>query len=201
MAEDGPTPLTLEWTRTLTVGGLPGTGTTTACRALAALSGLKHVYAGEMFRGVAAKKGMTLAEFSAHAERHPEFDRELDAHQAQILQGPPVILEGRLSGYLAYRDKVPAVKVWFTCDPYVRAKRVVEREGGDVESKLAEMRRREDSERKRYLAFYGFDLSELSFYDLVLNTAQLSREGVVEAVLQEYGKRTKRAWWAPWRRA
>lgn len=179
--------MTSPFERILTIGGLPGTGTTTACRTLSQKTGLPHVYAGQRFRDLANAKGMTLAEFSAYAEQHPEVDRQLDAWQAEILAaGRPVILEGRMSGYLAYRDRRPAYKVWFTCDPYERGKRLVEREGGDLEDMMERMQRREASEHKRYLEFYGYDSHELGVYDLVLDTSELSRERVVEAILNGY---------------
>lgn len=186
--------------RTLTIGGLPGTGTTTACRALSQRTGLEHVYAGQRFRDLAQASGMTLAEFSAYAEDHPDIDHQLDAWQAEILaRGKPVILEGRMSGYLAYRDRRPAYKVWFTCDPYVRGRRLVEREGGDVEEMMERMQRREASEHKRYLEFYGYDSHDFDVYDLVLDTTELPKEAVVEAVLKGYEKSRRPRWW-PFRR-
>lgn len=182
--------------KTITIGGYPGTGTTTACRALEKELGLEHVYAGQIFREHAAKHGMTLEQFGAYCEAHPEVDRSLDAYQAELLKGHPTLLEGRLSGYLAYRDHAPAFKVWFTCDPYVRGRRIVEREGGDLEARMAEMRRREESERTRYLRFYGFDINDLGVYDLVLDTTRLSREAVVDEVATAYRASLKpRKWW------
>lgn len=184
--------------RSLTIGGLPGTGTTTACAALERLTGLPYVYAGEIFRKMAAERGMTLEQFGAYAERDPKIDRDLDDRQAKLLAEGPVLLEGRLSGFLAHRDRVPAFKVWFTCDPYERARRVVEREGGDVETRMEEMRRREASERKRYLQYYGFDVSDLSTYDLVLDTSKLSKEAVQQRVLHAFESAQKaRRWWWP----
>lgn len=180
------------------MGGLPGTGTTTACRTLSARSGLRHEYVGELFRKLASERGMTLAEFGTHAEAHPEVDRALDDRTARLLRGAPVVLEGRLAGYVAFRDRVPAVKAWFTCDPYERARRIVDREGGHADARMAEMRRREESERKRYLALYGYDIADLSVYDLVLDTTKLSREEVVAAVEQAYAREVRpRRWWWP----
>src|SRR5581483_4291578 len=115
------------WTRSITIGGLPGTGTSTACRTLQQHSGLPYVYVGQLFRDLAKEHKMTLAEFGAYAEEHPHIDRELDDRQARLLRDRPILLEGRLSGYVAFRDRIPAFKVWFTCDPHERARRVVER--------------------------------------------------------------------------
>jgi CMP/dCMP kinase len=77
----------------------------------------------------------------------------------------------------------------------------VEREGGDADAKMAEMRRREDSERRRYLQFYGYDVHDLSVYDLVLDTTELTRDSVVDAVLGAYGRAPRtRPWWKVWAR-
>lgn len=190
------------WPRTLTVGGLPGTGTTTACQTLQELLGLRYVYAGQIFRDMANEHGMNLERFGAYAEQHPEIDRSLDDRQVRLLREGPLLLEGRLAGYFAHRERIPAFKAWFTCDPYVRADRVVKREGGDREARMEEMRRREASERKRYLEFYGYDMSDLSVYDLVLDTSELSPKAVVGAVIRGYEVAARsRPWWRFWRRA
>lgn len=186
----------------MTIGGLPGTGTTTACGRLREITKLPHVYAGQIFRDMARARNMTLEQFSRYCEEHPEPDRGLDMKQIEYLRGPPVLLEGRLSGFLAWREKIPAFKVWFTCDPWVRAERIVGREGGEADDRMAEMRRREESEKKRYLEYYRFDVADLAPYDLVLDTTRLPPEGVVEMVLAGYRAPPSRPrrWYAFWRR-
>lgn len=188
--------------RSLTIGGLPGTGTTTACAALEQRTGLPYTYAGQIFRDMAREHDMTLEQFGRYCEEHPEFDRKLDDRQVALLRGGPILLEGRMSGVLAARNGIEAYKVWFTCDPWERARRIVGREGGDVEDRLAEMRRREESEKKRYLAYYGYETSDLSVYDLVLETTQLPPDGVVDTVLAGYRQalRPKRPWYRFWAR-
>jgi cytidylate kinase len=186
--------------RHLTIGGLPGTGTTTACQNLKDRLGLPFVYAGQIFRDLAKEHHMTLEQFGRYCEEHPEIDRKLDEHQVRLLRQPdPILLEGRLSGFLAHRENIPAFKVWFTCDPWVRAERIVQREGGDVEDRMAEMRRREESERKRYIAFYGYDPSDLSVYDHVLDSTSLTPKEVVDQVVKNYeAGPAARAWWNLW---
>ena len=187
--------------RTLTMGGLPGTGTTTACKSLAPALGLEYHYAGQIFRDMAAARSMTLAQFGELAEHDASIDIEIDRQQVDLLRGKPVLLEGRLAGFLAKREGLPAFKVWFHADPYTRARRVVIREGGTIEARMAEMREREASERTRYLQYYSYDPGDLSLYDLVLDTSKLTRLEVVEAVVAHYFAPPKRRMrWAFWRR-
>lgn len=195
-------PASPAYTRHITIGGLPGTGTTTACGRLQEITKLRHVYTGQFFRGMAKARNMTLEQFGRYCEEHPEVDRELDAKQVEFLRGAPVLLEGRLAGYLSWRERIPAYKVWCTCDPWVRAERIVDREGGDVEDRMAEMRRREESEKTRYHAYYGYDNADLSPYDLVLDTTHLTPHEVVGRVLAGYGAPPARPhrWYEFWRR-
>jgi cytidylate kinase len=69
---------------------------------------LPYIYAGQLFREEAVRRGMTLAEFNALAGRDDSVDRELDMKQVEFLRGGGVILEGRLAGWLAYRYEIAA---------------------------------------------------------------------------------------------
>jgi len=169
----------------ITIGGLPGSGTTTVAKILKEKLGLPYVYAGDMFREMAKEYGMTLAEFSSYCERHPEIDRELDKKQELILALGNVILEGRLAGWISYRNNIPAFKIWLECDEDERIRRVVEREGGEFEDVKKQIREREKSEKKRYMDFYGIDMGDLSIYDVVIDTTSIPPQKVVEKIIEE----------------
>lgn len=168
---------------TITVGGLPGSGTTTACRRLKELLGLDYVYAGQIFRDLANEHGMNLAAFGRYCEDHPEVDRVLDARQLEVLRRGGCIVEGRLSGWIAVENDVPALTVWLWAPVDERAKRITRREGGDPKERRFEMLEREFSEAKRYKTFYGMDIDDQSFYDLVIKTQELTPEEVVDGIL------------------
>jgi cytidylate kinase len=51
---------------------------------------------------------------------------------------------------------------------------VAGREGVPVEQALADNAERQRVERARYLALYGIDIEDLSVYDLVLDSSELS---------------------------
>lgn len=169
----------------ITVGGLPGSGTTTACRLLRERLGLDYVYAGQIFRDLAKEHGMSLAEFGRYCEDHPEVDRELDERQVEILKQGNIIVEGRLSGWLTLEHDIPALTIWLWAPVDVRAERVTKREGGDPQERKLEMLEREFSEAKRYKTFYGVDIDDQSIYDLVIKTHDLSPEEVTARILAE----------------
>lgn len=155
---------------TVTIGGLPGTGTSTLCRLLKDRLSLPYTYAGALFREEATRRGLTLAEFGALSQRDPSIDAALDDRQIFLLKRGGLILEGRLSGWLANRHRIPAVKVWVRCDESERIRRIVDRDGGTIEQQADATWAREQSEADRYRRYYGVDLADVSFYDLVLDS-------------------------------
>ncbi|HEX2066097.1 MAG TPA: cytidylate kinase family protein [Candidatus Thermoplasmatota archaeon] len=169
---------------TITVGGLPGTGTSTLCRLLERELGLPYHYAGALFRAEAERRGMTLAEFGALSQRDPSIDEALDDRQIGLLRKGGIILEGRLSGWLAARHRLPAFKVWVTCEDRERVRRIVQRDGGDEAAQRAATEGREASEADRYRRYYGADLNDLSRYDLVLDSTHAAPEELAAQVRQ-----------------
>ncbi|MGC9308646.1 MAG: (d)CMP kinase [Thermoplasmatota archaeon] len=167
----------------ITIGGLPGSGTTTTAKRLHERLDKPYVYAGDMFRAMAEERDMTLAEFGAYCEEHPEVDRSLDQKQKVILMAGNVILEGRLAGWIAHKNYIPSFKIWLTCAADERARRIAEREDEPIEQMKQEMQEREQSEKKRYREYYDIDLDDLSIYDVVIDTTDLPPPEVEERAL------------------
>ena len=168
---------------TITVGGLPGTGTSTLCKLLAERTKIPYIYAGALFREEARRRGMSLAEFGALCQKDPTIDQALDDRQIGLLKRGDIILEGRLSGWLANRHKVDALTVWITCENKERIRRLVQRDGGTSDEQLKMTEAREASEADRYRRYYGADLNDMSKYDLVLDSTATAPERLLEKVL------------------
>ena len=161
----------------VTIGGEVASGKTTLARELASRLGFRHISAGAIMREMAAEQGLSLIEFSAYAESHPEVDREIDDRQKKLASRGDCVVEGRLSAYFTPAD----FKVWLTAELSERARRA--RVRGDREADIAAaIKVREASERKRYKKFYNIDLSDMSVYDLVLDTTKLTIKEMVDRV-------------------
>lgn len=170
---------------TITISGTPGSGKSTVAQILEKKLGLKYVYSGEIFRKLAVKHNMSLEEFGRYCETHREVDQELDDSQLEVLRKGEIILEGRLAGWLAYRNNVQAVKIMIDADIQTRAERIVEREGGDVKEREQEMIKREKSEASRYKQYYGIDLKDSSIYDIVVDSAEKTAEEIADLILKK----------------
>jgi predicted cytidylate kinase len=167
---------------TITISGTPGSGKSTVAQLLQKKLNLSYVYSGMLFRNLADSYKMSLEEFGKFCEQHNQVDRQLDDQQVEILKVGDVILEGRLSGWLAYKNGVNAIKIMIDADEDTRAARIVNREGGTINERKAEIRKREKSERKRYLQYYQFDLLDTSIYDVVIDSSKKSPEEIVELI-------------------
>lgn len=168
---------------TITISGLPGTGKTTVAKLLEQHLGLRYVYSGEIFRQLAQKHSMSLEEFGKYCESNRQIDEELDRFQLGILKEGNVILEGRLSGWLAYQNHIPALKVLLQADIHVRANRIVKREQGDIEKRKKEIVKREKSEALRYKKYYGIDVSDSSIYDVIIDAGDKTPEQIMQIIL------------------
>lgn len=155
----------------LTVSGPPGSGKSTTAAALAEAFDLEHISGGDIFRELAAERDMTAVEFNKLAEEDDQIDRDLDRRLRDIaLDRDDVLLESRLAGWLA--GDAADLRFWLDAPVDVRAERIADREGKPVDIAREETTTREASEAKRYDAYYDIDITDLSIYDIALNTAR-----------------------------
>ncbi|MFB6295445.1 MAG: (d)CMP kinase [Halobacteriales archaeon] len=164
----------------VTVSGPPGCGATTLCDRLAEAIDCPYVSGGEVFREIAADRDMSLNQLTAKADESDEIDRALDQRLRSIAEkwgaaNKPFILESRLAGWLA--GNRADLRIWLDAPEDVRQERI-----SDREETVAEMRVREVSEAGRYQSYYEIDIEDREFYDLQVNTARWSKEGVFEIV-------------------
>jgi cytidylate kinase len=169
----------------ITVSGPPGSGTTTAATRVAEALALELVPGGQVFRAMAVEYGMTLAEFGAYAAAQPAVDIELDRRLADRARSGRAVIESRLAGWIAHNEALDAVAVYLDCDDAVRAERVAAREDKPVDQALSENAEREKVERDRYIALYGFDLGDLTIYDLVLDSAALAPDALADRIVAQ----------------
>ena len=170
---------------TITISGTPGSGKSTVAQLLEKKLGLKYIYSGLIFRELADKHKMALDEFGKYCEDHSEIDRELDDRQLEILKKGNVILEGRLSGWIAYRNQIPALKVSIDADLNARAKRIVNREEGAIEKRKKEIKEREKCEVRRYKDYYEIDIKDKSIYDIIIDSSNKTPEEIVELIIKK----------------
>ena len=161
----------------LTVSGPPGSGKSTTAAALAATFDLEHISGGDIFRQLAAERDMSAVEFNKLAEEDDQIDRDLDRRLRDIaVERDDVLLESRLAGWLAGDEA--DLRFWLDAPVDVRGERIADREDKSAEIAREETTTREQSEAHRYSEYYDIDITDLSIYDVALNTARWGPEEV-----------------------
>jgi len=168
----------------VTVSGPPGSGKTTVAQQLAEELHAQLLLPGQLFRELAAARGLTLEAFGKLALQDSSIDRALDERTVEAARRAtgPLVIEGRLAAQMLLRAGIAAFKAYLQASLEVRVSRIIEREEADAHAVRREIQEREAVEQQRYRAWYGIDLTDLSIYDLVIVTDRLSAPEVVTAI-------------------
>ncbi|MFP3043065.1 AAA family ATPase [Treponema primitia] len=162
----------------IAISGKSGCGNTTVSRLVAELLGLRFI--NFTFRSLALERGMSLEEVLSHAAADDSWDREVDRRQISIArEDGGCVLGSRLAIWMLGEADL---KVYLTAAPETRAKRIVKREGGTIESVAAFTAERDRQDRERYLRIYNIDNDDYSFADLVVDTDALDPKGIADLI-------------------
>ncbi|MCH5292010.1 MAG: cytidylate kinase family protein [Treponema sp.] len=160
------------------ISGKSGCGNTTVSTLLAQKLGVALI--NFTFRQLAEEKGLTLAQVIEAAKTDDSYDVTVDTRQVELARARSCVLGSRLAIWML---KEADLKVYLIADDDVRARRILNREGGDIAEIKAftAMRDREDS--ARYQKLYGIDNNDFAFADLKIDTAAKSPEQIVQTIL------------------
>jgi len=172
------------------VCGMTGCGKSTVAKRLAEKYGLKYFSGGNALKALALEAGYKPAEigwwetaegmnFLQQRMEDPKFDKKVDQKLLELAKQGNVILDSWTMPWLLKNG----FKVWLEASPHVRAKRVAERDGIDVEKALKILKEKDRRTREIYKDLYGFDLgNDFSPFNLILATDELNVDEVFRAV-------------------
>lgn len=165
------------------ISGKSGCGNTTVSTLLSEKLGVKLI--NFTFRQLAAEKGMTLAQVIENAKTDDSYDIAVDTRQVEMARAEPCVLGSRLAVWML---KEADLKVYLKLDDDIRAKRIFNREGGDIEQikNFTAMRDSEDS--RRYKKLYDIDNNDYGFVDLVID-ATATPDEIVDKIIGELAVR------------
>ena len=174
----------------IAVSGPHGSGKSTAARNVAEILGFKYISAGELFRDMAKEQNMNLEEFSRQAELKEEIDRYIDNKTLELGQTRDnVVIDAQLGGWMLKEEADMLVYVTAPFD--IRVQRIAQRENKPIETIIKETKAREESEKSRYQKLYKIDITDLTIYDLIVNSEKFDVAECVEIILTAYNEKIK----------
>lgn len=183
----------------IAITGDPGSGKSTFARAVSELTGYRLITTGNIFRTLAAEKGISLTALNEMAESQAELDHLVDDFLKTLNdQKEHLILDSRMAWFFV-KD---ALKIRLTVDLDVAVHRIFKDDADlrekfpDMNTAIDEVDRRRKSEILRYKNLYGVDIGDPSNFDLVINTSEKAPKDVTsefEAAFEAYKARLRAA--------
>lgn len=147
---------------------------------------------GQYARKLAKDMGMSITEFQTYLNENPEMDRKIEKSAAEYADSHDnLVIDAKLGWYA-----VPySFKVYLKVDIDVAAKRAFEdvnRKDSEPYESIMEAKKliiyRYNEENKRWFEEYGIRRDDMTNYDIVVDTTNLTPEEVFNIVKEEYLK-------------
>ncbi len=172
----------------ITITGNLGSGKTSVCKELKKM-GFVVVSAGDIFRDIAAEKGMTVLELNEAAKKDRSVDDMLDERSANLgKQLDRTVFDSRLAWHFVENS----FKIFLLADTWEAAKRVFNggsrdaEEYGDVDATAEGLKIRAELERERFLDLYGINYYDAGNYDLIIDSSHASPEQISQEIIRNF---------------
>ena len=165
----------------IAISGKSGCGNTTVSTMIAERLGIKLI--NYTFRNLAKERGISFEEIIEKAKTDFSYDKYVDTQQVELAKEESCVLGSRLAIWMLEEADV---KIYLYANEDVRAKRIFEREGGDLEKIKAFTLMRDSEDTRRYKELYGIDNSTYEgVADIVIDSEFYSAEEIVSLIFAE----------------
>ena len=175
-------------TKIISLTGDLGSGKSTVSNLLIERLNYDYIYTGKIQREIANRYNMTTLELNQYAETHPEIDEEIDSTFKSLNDSTNLIVDSRLAWFFIPKS----FKIFLKTNLMISANRISndnQRKSEKYSSKEEAVNNiiaRKTSENKRYMELYGANCSDLSNFNLIIDTSFITSEKVVDIILAEY---------------
>ena len=171
----------------ITISGKAGSGKSTVAKLLSEKLDLKHYSIGDLMRAIASEKGLSLLELNKIAEKDKSIDFELDKKLKDLGRTKNnFVVDGRLAAFFIPNAEV---RIFLDADDKVRAQRILKDKRQQEKSKnlkeaISSIKKREESEKKRYQKYYGVNYLNKRLYNHIIDTTKLTPNKVVGKIIK-----------------
>jgi len=182
----------------ISITGNYGSGKSTVAKILMKKLGMKHIYTGKIMRDLAKERGISLIELQEQAKTDSSIDKYVDARQKEIGKNEDNFI---VEGHIAYHFMPKSIKVFIKVSEEEGAHRVfndkssirgTEPYNKSPEETLNAMRERKKLTRERWLRDYGTDFYDMSNYDLIVDSTNITPEEVAQKIIDFVEKNRKK---------
>ena len=171
----------------ITISGKAGSGKSTVARLLSEKLKLRHYSIGDLMRIMAKEKRLSLLEFNKLAEKDKSIDFEMDNKLKELGKTKDnFVVDGRLTAFFIPNAEI---RVFLDSADKTRAHRILKDKRQQEKSKslneaISNIKKREESERKRYKKYYGINYLDRRLYNFVIDTTKLNPQQVVDKIVK-----------------
>lgn len=175
----------------ITISGKAGSGKSSVAKAISQRLNLKHYSVGDVMREMAKERGITLLKLNNLAEKDSSIDKELDDRLVKLSKTQKnFVIDGRLTAFfIPHAD----FRIFLDAPVKTRAERILLAQRKDekhatLNETISNIKKREESEKKRYKQYYNVDYTDKKLYTHIINTAPLELKEVVDKIVGITGK-------------
>jgi len=171
----------------ITISGKAGSGKSTIAKLLSEKLNLRHYSIGDLMRSMASERGQTLLEINNLAEKDKSIDFELDNKLKELGKNKDnFVVDGRLTAFFIPHAEF---RIFLDADESIRAQRILkdkrqQEKSENLKETIYNIRKREESEKKRYKKYYDSDYTNKRLYNFVIDTSKLSVNEVVDRIIR-----------------
>lgn len=170
----------------ITLTGDLGSGKSAVSRILCERTGYEYVSTGRIQRQLAQEMGIDTLEMNRRADTDPSIDQRIDGIFIDLGKDPRgYVIDSRMAWFFL----PDSFKVYLQADVHIAATRILSdptrnsEQYASLDEAVAKITARKQSENARFLKKYGADSTNLSNFDLVVDTTKYSVEEVAELIL------------------
>ena len=172
----------------ISITGDLGSGKSTVSTLLCKRLGYDHIHTGKIQREIAGRYNMTTLELNKYSDTHPEIDEEIDSTFKSLNESTNLIADSRLAWFFIPKS----FKVFLKTNLIISANRILDdnqrgkEKYSSREDAVNKIIARKASENKRYMEIYGASCSDLSNFNLIIDTSFIPPERVADIIIAEY---------------
>lgn len=166
----------------ITITGDLGSGKSTVAKKISTEMSFEYISSGAIFRLLAQESGVDVLTFNKLALTDKSIDDKVDSKISEYNNyNGNIIIDSRLAWHFVEK----AYNFYFEVDAMEAARRIFndkvrtcEKGYSDVMNAYADMKNRKETENIRYKERYGIDCYDMTNYDVVINTTNISVDSI-----------------------